>query len=346
MMSEELEPKAQQSEEDRHKLVQLMKQVSRRGSLLRVVDGKTGAILASREAASLLTTLLNTTPEMKRRERLVAAIALRYVPIAAGEESATAQALGSALQINDLSSVEMKMVQGWLCFLAVLAELLFGAVIFNQTKFLVFAPLLFVIGSFLFFAGLIWLAPRLTRYRAERNADVQLGAAETLSLLQLPDSIGALAKASRGTERLADVTRQTLTQLLPMLTIDHYGRLPNDATPELCALLFDGDISEHLITLTLEALGKMGDGRGVEPLAKFAQTAKTPKLREMAKSLLPILEARREQENASSTLLRHSSAPPVAASQLLRAASVSAATPPEFLLRPSAETGTPPTGEA
>ena len=173
-----------------------------------------------------------------------------------------------------------------------------------------------------------------------QNEEVQITATKTLGKLQAPGSVGALAQAARWTNPCATIAQDALTRLLPTLTEAHYGRLPKDATPELCALLLDSNIEMKLKWLILEALGKMGDGRAVEPMQKFAQSAQTPKLRELADSILPVLLARREQENAASTLLRHSSAPPVAASQLLRAASASAATPPELLLRPSAGTDT------
>ncbi len=327
----------EQTVQDRAEIVRLMKRIPRRSPLRRLIDAATGEFLRPNEAAPALCAVLNTTPEYRWRERLVAAIALRYAPIRLEEESATVLALGKALQTNYMGRVSVATFRFMICFVAAFAALLVSALLYESTGLLLIIGAIFLaISAFLLLSSpfVLVIAPLLD---ADYNRRVQLTTAETLARLQFAESAGILAKASRGRKRLADVTRNALVQLLPTLTEAHYGRLPADATPELSALLFDADTSEPLISLTIEALGKVGDGRAVEPVQKFAQTARTPKLREMAADILPILIARREQENAAGTLLRHSSAPPVAASELLRAASAIAATPPEMLLRPSSE---------
>ena len=345
MLPEQTETKSQMPEEERCKIVRLMRRVPRRSLLRRVVDGKTGVILSPREAASHLITLLNTTPETKWRERLVAAIALRYVPIAPDDQSRVAQALGEALQTKYERRFARAAFRTTLCFLATVLTWVAGNYFSADLAWRDTLGFIFSIAALSLLSATTPVFFLSSKVDAEQNLDVQTNAVETLAHLRLLGSIGALAKASRGKKRLSDITRNTLVQLLPTLTEAHYGRLPNDATPELCVLLFDKDTSERLITLTTKAIGKIGDGRAVEPMRKFAQSARTPKLRELAESILPVLLARREQENAATTLLRHSSAPPVAASQLLRAASASAATPPELLLRPSAGTDAAPDAE-
>ena len=338
MLPEETETKLQIPEEERKKIVRLMRRVSRRSYLHQIINRRTGEILPASEAASGLVALLNTTPETKWRQRLVAAIALRYVPIAATEESPAALALGRTLKTEYMERVGNTFIRWFWCLLVMMAGTLISAKIYDETgEFLFLKLVLLLIGVFM------WVVTPLVFFIspiriAARNAEVHVAAAETLALLQLPESVGALAKASRGKKHLADVTRRALTQLLPTLTEAHYGQLPNDTTPELCALLFDADTSERLISLTVEAIGKVGDGRAVEPVHQFARAAQTQELHELAKSILPILIARREQENASSTLLSHSSEPPADAAQLLRAASASAVTPPKLLLRPSLRT--------
>ena len=342
MLPEQTETKLQIPEEERRKIIRLMKRVPRRSLLRRVVDGKTGAILSSSESAFHLITLLNTTPETRWRERLIAAIALRYVPIAPQSKSAAALALSRALHngytpIPLIAARRAALAAKRTGVTASLSLLIMAVIYFAfpdggiswlpAVAIFGIAFLLLVVSPVVFFLSHC--------HDVHANANVERAAVETLEILRLPEGAGALAKAARRKEHLAHETRKALIQLLPTLTEAHYGRLPNNATPELCALLFDKNTSEHLITLTVEAIGKVGDGRAVEPIQKFAQSARTPKLREMVESILPVLTARREQENASSTLLRHSSAPPVDAGQLLRAASASAATPPEQLLRPS-----------
>ena len=345
MLPEQTETKSQIPEEERLKIVRLMKRVSRRSLLRRVIDGKTGAISSSSESASNLICLLNTTPETKWRERLVAAMALRYVPIAPEEESAAAQALGRTLQTEYMGRIAAATIRMGLCSLTAIASIIVSALLYDSSGLLLRIGYAFCIAS-----GLLMLATPVVCFMSPLwdtvvNEEVQIAAIRTMNHLHLAESVGALAKAAYGQKCFSRGAHQALIQLLPTLIEAHYGRLPNDATPELCALLLDSDTSEHLIMLTVEAIGKVGDGRAVEPMQTFAQTARTPKLREMAETILPILTARREQENASTTLLRHSSAPPIAASQLLRAASASAATPPEQLLRPSAGTDATPDAE-
>ena len=349
MPPEETETKPQMTEGERRKIIRLMKWLPYPSALRGLINPSTGEIFRPDEAASILCVILNTMPEERSRERLIAAIVLRYVAKKPGIENSVALALSKALHNGYISKpmiatrrVGVAIFRAGtsaiiaLMVLGIIAGLIVSPPVNSITRsvMLIIFEITLLLCSTLLFSSPIGLS--------YRNAVVQLAAAETLALLQLPDSVGALAKASRGTHRLANVTRNALVQLLPTLFEAHYGRLPNDATPELCALLLDSDTSEHLIMLTVEAIGKVGDGRAVEPMQTFAQTARTPKLREMAETILPILTARREQENASSTLLRHSSAPPVDAGQLLRAASASPATPPEQLLRPSAGTDAPP----
>ena len=336
MLPEQTDTKLQIPEAERRQLVRLMRRVSPRSFLASLIVAPTGQILRPDEAASDMCTVLNVTPETKWRERLVATIALRYVPIAPTEESAAARALGKALQINPSRRIAATAIlrATYYLMIAFLGFALSYVLVLAEPS-VVLAIITFVVSLFFLVSSpFVFLCSLF--FDTVKNWDVQLEAAETLARLQLPESVGALAKASRGKKRLSDITRNTLVQLLPTLTEAHYGRLPNDATPELCVLLFDKDTSERLITLTTKAIGKIGDGRAVEPMRKFAQSARTPKLRELAESILPVLLARRDQENASSTLLRHSSAPPVDAGQLLRATSAAPATPPELLLRPSA----------
>ena len=332
----------EKSKADCRAIVRLMQRIPSESALFSLINPKTGSVLQPNAAAPALTALLDAMPEKRWRERVVATIALRYVTIAPQSESAAALALCKASRSDMMRRIATANIPAVTCLLSGMAALLASAILYNTTGWLLITgAILLATGAFLFLASPFIFFTLMLR-NAARNTNVRFAAVETLARLQLPGSAGALAKASRGNKRLANVTRQALIQLLPTLTEAHYGQLPGDVTPELCALLLDSETPEHLIALTAEALGKVGDGRAVEPMQKFALLAPTPQLRGLAENALPILMARREQENASSTLLRHSSAPPIDAGLLLRAASGSAVTPPEQLLRPSAGTNAAP----
>ena len=338
MPPETTETNSPMPEEERRKIVRLMRRISRGHYLHQIVNRKTGEILPDGAAASELITLLNTTTEDQWRERLIATIALRYVPIIMpAERGSAALALGKTLKSRYARRAASAVVRAGLCIVIAAFSLIMNLLFVPFPMFSVLAVCLLLASPLVFFLSPVW--------DTAVNENVQIEAIRTLNILQLVESAGALAKAAREQKCFSRGARQALVQLLPTLTEAHYGRLPNDVTPELCALLLDSETPEHLITLTVEALGKVGDGRAVGPMQKFALSAPTPQLREIAANVLPILTARREQENASSTLLRHSSAPPVDAGLLLRAASGSAVTPPEQLLRPSAGTKAAPDAE-
>ena len=345
MMPEETETKLQMTEEDCRKIVRLMKRTPRRSFLRQVISGKTGAISPTPGTIRELCALLNETNETRWRERSIAAIAFRYAPIAPDERGIVAQALGRALQTRYARRLAKASLFFLACFSAGLLALLTAfLMVFDRDPidpnggYFVDLGLVFLSASPL----VLFVPPLLDSIR---NRGVQAVAVETLARLQLPESVGALAKAAQGENHCAQIAASGLKRLLPTLNEAYYGHLWSDATPELCALLTYCFSEKPFAEAVLTALGKVGDGRAVEPAQKFAQYVQTPELRQQAQSILPILIARREQENASSILLRHSSAPPVAASELLRAASVSAVTPSALLLRPAAGTEAAPGAE-
>ena len=339
-------------EAERRKIAAAMKDISRSHFLHGLIEASTGRFLRPRSAASDLCVILNTMPETQWRERLAIVTALRYAPLTQDMESQVVEALGRALH-NDYAAkpviaarrAAVAAGRASLCAMTALLGIVAVSVLplFSSLFFLPALIMGFAFGLLFLASPLVFLCSPIND--SDRNYVVQMAAAETLAKLQLPESVGDLAKAGRWENRISNLTRDALTMLLPTFAEDHYGKLGAGATPELCALLFHRDASDALKRLILEALAKVGDGRAVEPVEKLAQRfAETPELTEFAVSILPILTARREQENASSALLRGSSAPPVATEQLLRPASAPPVTPPELLLRPALETkASPPT---
>ena len=342
MLPEQTETILQIPEEERRKIIRLMKRIPHGNFISGLIDASTGKPRRPEEAAADMSAILNILPERRWRERLVATITLRYVPMEKDSETTVVTALGKALHNNyapkpAIAARRAALAAGRavLCFFLAALCLFLGFVLAAsvhgyELMYLVFLTpglCLLTTSPFVFFFSPL--------YDSARNQTVQIAAAETLARLQIPESVGALAKATRARKRFSIKARNALIQILPTLTAAHYGCLPNDATPELCALLHYMWPNERYALELLAAIGRAGDGRALRDVSEWAEHGPTPKLREMAESILPILTARREQENASSTLLRHSSAPPVDAGQLLRAASASAATPPEQLLRPS-----------
>ncbi|MCX6382300.1 MAG: hypothetical protein NT023_22955 [Armatimonadetes bacterium] len=169
---------------------------------------------------------------------------------------------------------------------------------------------------------------RQNRVRKEATASLtQLGSVEALPYLLA--SIGG-AKGELYQELLDGIAT-----LLPRLTPEDYGRLRSDTVPNLCYLL--NNFTGNFLLTVLEAVGKIGDSRAITTVQRLAEGDAPAQVREAARQILPILIARREQENHSQNLLR-ASKEPVGERELLRP-SQEASEEPETLLRPS---GQPP----
>lgn len=169
---------------------------------------------------------------------------------------------------------------------------------------------------------------RQNRVRKEATTSLtQLGSVEALPCLLA--SIGS-AKGELYQELLDGIAT-----LLPRLTPEDYGRLRSDTVPNLCYLL--NNFTGNFLLTVIEALGKIGDSRAVLTVQRLAEGDAPAQVREAARQILPILIARREQENHSQNLLR-ASKEPAGERELLRA-SQEAVEEPETLLRPS---GQPP----
>lgn len=135
-----------------------------------------------------------------------------------------------------------------------------------------------------------------------------------------------------------------LLEVLPLLGMPDAAMLPRDFVPNLCIALYRKERQvldytareEKLEVLLLEALSKVGDGRALPTVERIAQAGRTPLLRELAQSLVPILQERRRLEIDSDQLLRGATQPETAPETLLRPAQNEDVTPPDQLLRPLA----------
>ncbi len=326
---------------ERKRIKKFLRRISRRNALRKVLDAKTGDFTGAAGALPLLLRVLQKSNETDWRRRTAALIALRQLPVPPESETEIAAVLGKIMNGSDAGHLRRGYLRGirfgwrWLValspiLLAIVVSGLLEERSYHLELFIEFYLPFFMLYTF----GLPFASPI---YDAVRAADVRIEAAKTLAALQLPASVGALARAARGVNFRADIARNALLQLLPTLTEAHYGQLGADATPELCALLTTVQYDTPYLERLLTALGNIGDGRAVLPVEKVAADYPTLSAGKQAAAILPVLRARRQQANHSRMLLRHASAPPAEAGQLLRAASATSTTPPEQLLRPSEE---------
>ena len=335
---------AEMPEEERARLVKVMRRISRRSDLHGVINANTGALSDSPDAALLLLQVLKNSAEVDWRQRTAALIALRWLPAPPEDSAETARVIGAILLGSDATIGERLAMRGFLIISRWLVGLLLLLLMVGLAALLRDVPLLAdwllsltAIYAMLFLISTLLLPLLSPLYDATRAGDVRAEAAKTLAKLQMPESVKALARASRHISLGQEFVRGGLMRILPTLTEAQYKFIGADATPELCALLTHSIYDAPYAKTILAAIGKVGDGRAVRTVEKLANLRRESPLRDQAAALLPILTARREQENHAALLLRGSSAPPVEAGELLRPASSSAPTPPETLLRPAPE---------
>ena len=228
MLSETLATDLQMPDEERRKIVRLMKRIPRGNFLAGIILAQNGRFLRPEEAASDMSAILNILPERRWRERLVAAIALRYAPIEPEQKNEVASALGKALHHGYASksaiaarSFFLAVGRAGFCFLTAALMMYIGALLFGGSESFEFPALAFFTLAaisafatpFVFLFSPIW--------DMAANEKVQIAATETLARLQLPESVGALAKASHSQKCFSWEARAALVQLLPTLTEDH-----------------------------------------------------------------------------------------------------------------------------
>jgi hypothetical protein len=154
------------------------------------------------------------------------------------------------------------------------------------------------------------------------------------SVRALLHTLGMRLSAGSGWVRKA--AAETLPEMLAHLTPEYYGQLDPKLAPAMCRALEYGD--ETLTLALLQALERVGDGRAVRSVEALAGEGflaswhTTPAVRTEAHRVLPILIARREQENAAKLLLR-ASEPGASTPYLLRPAQERSEMDSQVLLR-------------
>ena len=170
--------------------------------------------------------------------------------------------------------------------------------------------------------------------RHERRSRVRATTATALGRLAAPESVSVLADTLRDTSPA--VHHAALCALLPLLTPDHRAELGPHVVSALCQGLSDRD--ETHVEACLDALEMVGDGGAIAAVEQQARRGQTPAIRVRAAQIAPILQARRDQDNAPRHLLRASDNAAVAPDVLLRAATPDTAENETYLLRASIQT--------
>ncbi len=284
------------------------------------------------------------------RQAELAAWALGRVPLTLTQHEAAAEVLERIVPILDWPDKSVRIGQGILRTLLTSFLLCGIGVIISSISVRAPEDLLGLLIGGVFVALLasiplaVLMIPVSSVIEDAHLNQVRAATVETLGRLCEPTSAGALAYAallgrSAGYQKVRRIALRALPSVLSRLTLEHYGQLPAHSVPHLCALLYNSE--EPLALLTLEALGKVGDGSAVRSVQRMAERGRTENLREAAAGILPILEQRREQENAPKILLRATTAPAAPADTLLRPASGTSEADPQQLLRASAQTAPP-----
>lgn len=303
--------------------------------------------------------------ETRWRERAFAAWTLGQMDLAPSERSTAANALahlitnrmrtsGTGLGSRALRALQRTAVLTTAGVTAVLLLFLFGCFVTSplidaEQLFWMFlsVPLAIVGGLACSVYVLPVVLPLSLALDAARNNFVRATAVTALGRLRVPERVGVLAQALvDGNGRVRDAAEVALHAVLPLLTVEHYGRLPADAVPGLCKALghlyhimpvsgsAEGARREHLLVLLVEALGRVGDGRAVPLMEWLAVESVLPRVQSAAAAVLPVLREREREESDRGALLRAVSTPVAAPQELLRSVTACAEGDPRQLLRP------------
>lgn len=200
-----------------------------------------------------------------------------------------------------------------------------------------------VLGGALLFLPIffVFLAPIGSLCANNERASLAQSAAEALIHLKDKRSLPSVIEAAyKGQRKAQGSARRVLSSLLPLLT-----EADSDIMPRNSLLLLLDSISPlrqaitpqspDLIVAIVQSLRYIGPGSAVETVQKLEQRSDVPQIRDACREVIPILQARREQERASSSLLRASAQPATPNNQLLRPASAASETNANELLRPA-----------
>ena len=347
-LNERDEAKQQAVEVEQREMKRLLRGVSRRNPIRRLVDAATGELIDAPDAAARLCAILRDSPAYRWRERTTATLALRQIAMTPTQARYAARVLGDIMNSEETLGLDAHRKRS-------LAEArhtagLVGAIIAGvflmgftiQTGIMPewLHQVIFNFGLLLLGTSLLWL-PALILLEQRRQIQMRIEGAVTLRTLKLPESVRAMAVLAHSRKYYVSIAQEALIEILPLLTPEHYGRLETATVPELCLLLRNASVISGLLypaplcEAVLNALAKIGDGRAVKPVQKFAEKCPVPSLRTKAAEVLPILLERKAREEAPGILLRGASAPAAPGKELLRAASSAPETAPELLLRAS-----------
>jgi len=168
-----------------------------------------------------------------------------------------------------------------------------------------------------------------------RNLDQFHPVLEALGTVGQPDSIVSLLAASRNMT-LGETATAALLKVISRLTPDDYGTLSLQAVPTLCRALTNRTPSQTLLMI-LEVLTVIGDGRAISAVEDLAMRSVDTEVHEAAAQLLPILQQRHLDSQASSLLLRASHVPSENEQTLLRATTEQPSDPSQLLRMASPE---------
>jgi hypothetical protein len=177
-------------------------------------------------------------------------------------------------------------------------------------------------------------------------------AVQQLSSLNDLSGIGGLIEALYFNDQREGPAIETLIELLQrlkasdaaLLTERHHiilrailASLPHVTGNLFTRLSRRKEMHARLQVAILKAFEQVGDSKALPVVAALAESGAPPHVRAAAQKCLPFLQMRQEQERASQTLLRASSATPIGPDTLLRAAHGHHNQEPTEMVRPSCE---------
>jgi hypothetical protein len=292
------------------------------------------------------------------RQRAVAAEALRFIDLDAGQAQRVEQQLSAIVLRKDISAISRLSQRGTnagtrfgilaICTLCIVQGVLGVDSLYSwiDTNVIVFmsasagTALVIAAGLATVLAPLI--SPLVDMRREERLREAAL---QTLGRWGGSASVEALAAAAGLNMGLGmgAFALPSLRSVLNRLDPGDYGAVPPEGIRRLCDLLTDSDSSGfgYLgadVPLILDSLGQVAGGNAVPTVQKVTESGRMSDWRARAAEVLPVLLERRRREQESARLLRATESPDTSDS-LLRPA-VGATQPAELLLRPTTDDST------
>lgn len=152
------------------------------------------------------------------------------------------------------------------------------------------------------------------------------------ALAQVGQSAALLPLATATLEySLHDETVPVLLRVLERVQARDFGTLPAQTIPTLCKTL--PLLPPHQVLIVLKALALIGDAHAIDPVQRLSREARDSEIKREAAQLLPLLQQRARDIQASALLLRASDAPAESGATLLRVPHNPPTTDPTQLLR-------------